>query len=580
MESQNIYEVKINKNTYDVVSANTAFYAFIGNRLYGTFDKLLAPEDVEHLAEYLKAGKDVLLTMLTEEGEPRNFLAVFSAQDDVLVDIRLLLLDELQEWERQNRYLVDKKNGILSLYGDYFFEYEVAADVFRIYAADRFEQNVLSVSFAEFEQKLLERADTDNEKEVKTLLDTLRGGTERYIINIAGDVLELKETAYTLLKGLSYYEQGKYVYSTGYIHFWNERSMEEADTKRALERDYLTGVLTKAEISNLAINIVDVKKVSNVTIAIIDVDYFKKVNDVYGHMMGDEVLKRVASIIQNEVRDDGLVGRFGGDEFLVIFYNAYDMETMRERLRSIKNSVASSFVKTKAGEDISITLSIGCAAYPKDADNYEDLFFLADFALYRAKEKGRNRYIIYNRDKHGALEDLKNTKMSMNTLNSRGNMSPAELVCAMQDKVYTGQEYPLDQLLDDVALNLNIQRVMLYAGHPAKLVGMAGANRLSKETIELTADYLSVPALTKLFDETGVLVVDNIRRFETSSPTLYEKLTKQGILSFVHIRFRDQNGMEATLSLEFVKSVMTWNRTHLPYYRLLAKLLSEYDLGG
>lgn len=581
MESKIIYEVKIDRNTYDIISANTAFYAFVGNRLYNSFDELLERSDAEHLAEYIEKGKAVLLTLYTEEGEPRQCLAqIFKQEAEALVDLRLLLLDEMQEWERQNRYLTEKKNNILELYGDYYFEYEVAADHVRIYATDKFEQNVLSVSFAEFEQKLLSRADSKNEKEVDKLIKTLRAGSERFIINVPGDILNIKETAYTLLKGMSVYEDGKYVYAIGYVHLWNERSVDSVETKRAMERDYLTGVLTKAEITNLAINTVDVKKTCNVTIAIIDIDYFKKVNDVYGHMKGDEVLKKVASIIQNEVREDGLVGRFGGDEFLVIFYNAYDMENMRERLRSIKNSIASSFVKTESGEDISVTLSIGCAAYPKDADNYEDLFFLADFALYRAKEKGRNRYIIYNRDKHGELEVLKNTKTPVNTLNSRGDMSPAELVCAMQDKVYTGQDYPLDKLLDDVALNLNIQRVVVYAGRPCKLVGMAGASRLSQKIIETTKDYLDVPALVKLYDETGVLVVNNVRRFESSSPTLFEKLKAQEILSFVHVRFKDKNGVDAVLSLEFIKNLMTWNRSHFLYYRLLAKLLSEYDLMG
>lgn len=580
MESKNVYEVKINRNTYDVISANTAFYAFVGKRIYSGFDKLMDPADAEQLSEYIETSRNELLTMITEEGEPKKYMAVFSAKDKALVDIKLIPLDEMQEWERQTRHQVNKKNNILSLYGDYFFEYEVEADNVRVYAVDHFEQNVLSMPLAELEQKLRKRKDDKNGKALEELLGALRSGKEYFTVNIPGDILNIRETEYTLLKGMSYYENDQYIYCTGYVHFWNESSVDSVETRHAMERDYLTGVLTKAEISNLAINTVDVKKTGNVTIAIIDIDYFKKVNDVYGHMMGDEVLKRTASIIQNEVREDGLVGRFGGDEFLVIFYNAYDMETMRERLRSIKNGVASSFVKTQSGEDISITLSIGCAAYPKDADNYEDLFFLADFALYRAKEKGRNRYIIYNRDKHGTLEDIKNNKMTVNTLNSRGNMSPAELVCAMQDRVYTGQAYPLDELLDDVALNLNIQRVLLYAGHPSRLVSMAGANRLSKEVVDATKDYLAVPALAKLYDETGVVVVDNVRRFESSSPTLYEKLKKQGILSFIHVRFEDKNGTNATLSLEFVKNNMTWNRSHLPYFRLLAKLLSEYDLGG
>ena len=581
MDSKNVYTVKIDRDTHDVVSANTAFYAFVGDRIYCSFDQLMSASDASCLEDYIASGRPVVLTMLEKDGSPVNCIASFTVSDsDTLLDIRLISLEEMMNWERQVSGQLNRKNAILDLYGDYYFEYDAKEGTVRIYVADRFEQNVLSASFEEFEKTLLERTDDTNIDAVKQLLDALRNGSERFSVNISGDILNIKDTAFTLLKGVSCYEDDEYLYSTGIIHLWNERSNNSSDNKRAMERDYLTGVLTKAEITNLAINTIDVKKTPNVTLAIIDIDFFKKVNDVHGHMMGDEVLKAVASIIKNEVRDGGLVGRFGGDEFLVIFYDAYDMENMRERLRSIKNGVASSTIKSENGEDISVTLSIGCAAYPKDADNYEDLFFLADFGLYRAKEKGRNRYIIYGKDKHGTLEEIKNTKMTVNTLNSRGDMSPAELTCAMMDKVYTGQNYSLDTLLDDIAVNMNIQRVMLYAGANHELAGMAGGSRLSKATIEATKDYLDMPELQKMYDDTGMIVLDNTRKFESTSTALYEKLTAQSIISFVHIRFKDKSGTDAVLSLEFVKNIMNWNRSHLPYYRLLAKLLSEFDLGA
>lgn len=581
MDNGSSYEVKVNSETFDVISANTAFYAFVGNRLYSTFDKMIEPSKAVFLQEYIEEEQTVILPLWTEEGTLKNTLAMFEfRKDEKMADIKMIPLDEMQEWERSVRNKVTKKNTILRLYSDYYFEYDAQEDNIRIYAADRFEQTLMSLTLDGFERKLLERADESNLSDVKKLIGILRNGSERFVINIAGDILNIRQTAYTLIKGVSVYEEEKYSYTTGYIHFWSERSTDSSDNKPALEKDYLTGVLTKAEITKLAVSAVDEKKTPNITLAIIDIDYFKKVNDVYGHMKGDEVLKKVASIIRHEVRDDGLVGRFGGDEFLVLFYDAYDMECMRERLRSIRTGVAASSITADNGEKISLTLSIGCAAYPKDADNYEDLFFLADFALYRAKEKGRNRYIIYNQDKHGSLEEIRNAKMGTSQLNSRGNMSPAELVCAMQDKLYTGQEYPLDKLLDDIALNMNIQRVLLYAGEPYRLVGMAGANRLSKSVAASTIDYLDMPELTEAYDDTGVLQYDNIKRIANTSMELYQKLEQQKVISFTHVKFKDKNGTNAVLSFEFVENIMTWNESHTPYYRLLAKLLSEYDLGA
>lgn len=572
MENIDIYEVKIDRKTYTVLSANTPFYAFIGDRLYRTFGQLLAEEDAQRLGEYIANEKNILLSLIDQSGNSRKYLAMLDV-GETTVDIRLILLDEIQNWERQMRYSADRKTSILEMYNDFYFEYDAVIDNMRVYSVNLSEVDVVSGTLADFEKTICEYSGYKNEGEIKKFILALQMGNRRFAMNIEGNILNVEGARYALAKGISYYENDKYIYSTGFIHIWNEKTR---NAKRILERDYLTGVLTKAEITNLAVDTIDVKKTSNVTMAIIDIDFFKKVNDVLGHMVGDEVLKKVASIIEKEVKEDGVVGRFGGDEFLALFYNAYDMETMRERLRSIRTKVASAFTREESN-GVSITLSIGCAAYPKDADSYEDLFLLADFALYRAKEKGRDRYIIYNRDKHGSLDKIRHERMSPNTLNNRGSMTPAELVCAMMDRVYTGIEYSLEALLDDVAVNFNIQRVMLYAGQPYKLVKMAGQRRLSEETIRTTVDYLSDEVLLNTYDSKGMIIMDNVLRFEKSSPTVYEKLRRQGIVSFVHVKFKDRNGTDAILSLEVVNNKpMTWNQSLMPYYRLLAKLLEQY----
>lgn len=89
--------------------------------------------------------------------------------------------------------------------------------------------------------------------------------------------------------------------------------------KRKNEVDSLTGLITKADITQIAIDLINVQKVKGITLAIVDIDYFKKVNDTYGHMCGDKVLLKVAGIMEKEVGERGIVGRIGGDEFLIIF---------------------------------------------------------------------------------------------------------------------------------------------------------------------------------------------------------------------------------------------------------------------
>ena len=122
------------------------------------------------------------------------------------------------------------------------------------------------------------------------------------------------------------------------------------------------------------------------SIGLCDIDYFKNVNDTYGHQVGDEVLRQFAQRIRASLRDYDHVGRYGGEEFLVVAPGSSGgvEEGLYERLAQ----AAADAMRTKAGE-ISITISIGVAG-GSGGSTIEDLFAEADAALYRAKREGRN----------------------------------------------------------------------------------------------------------------------------------------------------------------------------------------------
>jgi diguanylate cyclase (GGDEF)-like protein len=123
------------------------------------------------------------------------------------------------------------------------------------------------------------------------------------------------------------------------------------------------------------------------TLAMCDLDYFKKVNDTFGHQMGDMVLQTVANLLKAHVRETDIPARFGGEEFVVVLpeTNGEGGEIFGERFRK---AVAESNVP---GLPHQITISIGLATYPDDADSIQTLIGTADSALYEAKHKGRNR---------------------------------------------------------------------------------------------------------------------------------------------------------------------------------------------
>jgi diguanylate cyclase (GGDEF)-like protein len=126
------------------------------------------------------------------------------------------------------------------------------------------------------------------------------------------------------------------------------------------------------------------------SLAMIDIDYFKKVNDTYGHAVGDEILKAVARLYRDSVRATDLVARYGGEEFAVMMPETAldDAITFAEKIRSMVESTA---IPTGAGE-LRITVSIGVASVPHpDIHTAKELIVVADDALYRAKRSGRNQ---------------------------------------------------------------------------------------------------------------------------------------------------------------------------------------------
>ncbi|MEU8631223.1 GGDEF domain-containing protein [Amycolatopsis sp. NPDC048633] len=129
----------------------------------------------------------------------------------------------------------------------------------------------------------------------------------------------------------------------------------------------------------------------------IDLDHFKRINDTYGHLAGDDVLKAVAAVVRQETRAHDLVGRFGGEEFVALLpaTSKEDAIVTAERIRQRVSELVIS-TKTNEGAVVDIerqTASIGVAAYPLDGSSIEEVMASADAAVYAAKDGGRNRVV-------------------------------------------------------------------------------------------------------------------------------------------------------------------------------------------
>jgi diguanylate cyclase (GGDEF)-like protein len=188
------------------------------------------------------------------------------------------------------------------------------------------------------------------------------------------------------------------------IRMSDKMEAELAITKAELEKyskklqmqattDTLTGLANRRKITELLKE--EIKKLeednnNNFNIIMLDIDFFKKVNDNYGHPMGDEVIKKVSNHMQDKVGSEGVVGRFGGEEFLTILYNN-DIQHAALLADQIRNDIERKKIEFE-GKQISVTVSMGVAC-SSETVVYQELLNKADERLYKAKENGRNKVI-------------------------------------------------------------------------------------------------------------------------------------------------------------------------------------------
>ena len=156
------------------------------------------------------------------------------------------------------------------------------------------------------------------------------------------------------------------------------------------QKDFLTGFYTRDHlISSLLKRIIEANlRKEQFSILLIDIDHFKKINDKYGHLWGDEFLKYISSTLRLTLQDKGFIFRYGGDEFVVLFSSPDPREAFL--LAKQFNLVMRSRPFLFKGRLFKITLSCGLATYPDDAKGADDLLKLADKALYFSKRFGRN----------------------------------------------------------------------------------------------------------------------------------------------------------------------------------------------
>ncbi|MBV6322664.1 EAL domain-containing protein [Duganella violaceipulchra] len=185
----------------------------------------------------------------------------------------------------------------------------------------------------------------------------------------------------------------------------SERKLAEERMLHLAHHDTLTGLPNRSLIaSRLDLTIAQASRNGGaVLVAFIDLDGFKLVNDGLGHNAGDELLKVVAARMGACLRAGDTVGRFGGDEFVLVLNEPRHSERAAPVLERVREAVLKSI--TLSGQEVQVSCSIGVAVYPNDGANAETLLMHADAAMYRAKDLGKNNCQFYTREMNACIEE-------------------------------------------------------------------------------------------------------------------------------------------------------------------------------
>ncbi len=329
-------------------------------------------------------------------------------------------------------------NSVAELSDEWFWAFDVAASQIQFFGKGRAILN-LSDKKQDFPKEVVESGivypdDMDNFLKMAEAMrgDFIKPYDVRFILP-NGTARWYRVTYKTI-----YNNQGKPIFTIGKTF-----DIHEQKTFEALSRtDLLTNCLNKITTEESVANIIADHKSEVHAMFIIDVDDFKSINDNLGHYFGDIVLREISNNLHANFREGDVIGRIGGDEFIVFIKNVSNKKIIINKAEA----VAKAFKNNYKGENgnYKVSGSIGIALYPNDGTTYEDLYKSVDKALYQSKLSGKDCYTFYTEE----LSDgtMKNLTIVENANRLANSYFDSELVSTVFDIMYGS---------DDILISLN-----------------------------------------------------------------------------------------------------------------------------
>lgn len=296
----------------------------------------------------------------------------------------------IRELENQFRVMEERYQILVETTEALLFEYQPEEDI--MIFTNNFPDNKSRHRISKFhkfvnERKLIHPDHSANFLNIlsKAATTKMRGEIE-FMAKYGGNDFQWHKAYYSSIAE----ENRKVIRIVGRIDNIHQSATERQMMMHKVETDFLTGLYNKKAAMERISEWLKLNSTKEAYMIIMDLDDFKKVNDVYGHGFGDDILKDVAQILVEAFPKGSILSRFGGDEFIIFL--------QEDSLRHVESKVDSAMQRIEdEGRKHSLILScsVGIAVRMSKYDDFEDMFNRADNAMYQAKKRGKDRYFIY-----------------------------------------------------------------------------------------------------------------------------------------------------------------------------------------
>ncbi|MCM1056862.1 MAG: GGDEF domain-containing protein [Firmicutes bacterium] len=567
-----------------VVGGNKQMYELIGEYIYSPLYKIVFEKDVDRLKKAVarcdsrwEAGgpqEDVeeCIHLINEAGQYDTYIVVLRREkgfDGYEVELQNVSANirQMEQLSGQVGILRD----YLTVEGNALFSYRPDDGHFKLFWLDYEQQvEICDMSFDRWREQVLEKDQvngTDRET-FESFCQAVKSAEHEQTYTFKGTILtrgEKEETYRVKFLPRAYADRKRILGVWSIIN--GQTGNQVDDYVQGNYLDSMTKLLNKKGITEYAEAAVE--KGAEVAVLMMDIDNFKSINDTYGHLFGDVVITAVADVVKKVIGKNGVAGRVGGDEFMVILENTGDELALRNYLRGIKMNVGTLFPE-KLGSN-KVTCSIGVARSKTDSDDFRELYQIADKALYLAKEKGKNRYIIYKPELHGAfrlsegeadLTDIKEAFYSENELFTF-NRSLAELVLKGSGELY--------EVLEHMAHVLTVPRVLVFWGEKREIIGaypLALGKKKYNEACFEQEEY------KKLFLN-DMLQIGNVHKLEYTIPDAHRLYSKNHVCSVMQHYLRDGEGnIKGFVTVEECSQVRGFPKVAVQIFESMCKVLN------